>query len=87
MWIDPLLKQVDMRRNTELFSLKLKLKQATCNFESLFLLDNHILPTKFYDGKVEIPDVQLVLRVEDFKGEKNPNGKKDEERHIPAVER
>jgi len=88
LWIDPLLKQVDMRRNTELFALKLKVKQATCNFESLFLLDNHILPTKFYDGKVEIPDVQLVLGVEDFKGEHEAQLlKKDDERPIREVER
>lgn len=65
LWIDTLLTKINMQNYTELYKLRLKVKQTTCNFDSLFLLSGKVLPTKFYNDTAEIKNVSILLNIED----------------------
>ncbi|MBK8723199.1 MAG: T9SS type A sorting domain-containing protein [Saprospiraceae bacterium] len=65
LWIDTLLTKINMQNYTELYKLRLKVKQSTCNFDSLFLLSGKVLPTKFYNDTAEIKNVSILLNIED----------------------
>jgi len=65
LWIDTLLTKINMQNYTELYKLRLKVKQTTCNFDSLFLMSGKVLPTKFYNDTAEIKNVSIILSIDD----------------------